>query len=571
MDSNTINDEDIIVINGKDINKIESFDKFEFNEEINNAIVYMGYEKPSKIQSYVIPIIMKGKDLVMQSQTGSDETIAFLLSTLQTIDCDYDGCQVIIISNSRELAIQTTEIFDALTENIKYATRTLMLEYSKIDNIKTQYIIGTPYEVWKTLNTLKLQIDTTKIKCLIIDEADDIIKNIKRQGNIEATPYELVEAIKNIIPQEAQTILVSATYPQILEKLKNKFVKENNVVCIKISADFVPKTITQFYLVPEKSKDIEIVKIFDYFTEEKFKKTDVEGKEMFEMRQVIVFASTEQEAVDLGKYIKNRTSYRAYVLKSKNNDKINKIMKRFRNREFQFLITNDVISRKRIDIDNIGMVINLEFPYKYDEKDNKTNQFDIKTYIHRIGITGRFEKKGIAITFVTEDEQKKIKEMKMEDKLGLKYLETNKLEQIHEILKGNLKSPQKSENKNIDKDEEKKNENTQTTPGSTQYNTVSENVSGITKTTRTSEIDKKEEQKQNTSGFGMFGTTNVSGIDKKEEQKQNTNPFSNTGTTGSTTNPFSNTRTNPFSTTGTTGLTNVFGTTETTKSTNNPF
>ena len=570
MDSNIINDEDIIVINGKDINKIESFDKFEFKEEINNAIVYMGYEKPSKIQSYAIPIIMKGKDLVMQSQTGSGETIAFLLSTLQAIDCDYDGCQVIIISNSRELAIQTTEVFDALTENIKYATRTLILEYSKIDNIKTKYIIGTPYEV---LETLKSQINTEKIKCLIIDEADDIIKNTEKQRNMEAkTPYESVKAIKDMIPKETQTILVSATYPQTLKGLENEFVNENNVAYIEVSADFVPKTITQFYLTVPKNEKVEtIVKIFDYFTEEKFKKTDVEGKEMFEMRQVIVFASTEQEEDDLYRYMKNRTSYRAYVLKSKNNDKINKIMKRFRNREFQFLITNDVISRKRIDIDNIGMVINLEFPYKYDEKDNKTNQFDIKTYIHRISITGRFEKKGIAITFVTEDEQKKIKEMEMENKLGLKYLETNKLEQIHEILKGNLKSQQKSENKNIDKDEEKKNENTQTTPGSTQYNTASENVSETTITTGTSEIDKKEEQKQNTIGFGMFGTTNVSGIDKKEEQKQNTNPFGNTGTTGSTTNPFSNTRTNPFDIPGTTGSTNVFGTTETTKSTNNPF
>ncbi|EKE42116.1 hypothetical protein ENUP19_0040G0008 [Entamoeba nuttalli] len=418
---NIIKDEDIIVKGGE--GKATSFQECKLNEDILDGINGMGYITPSQIQSYAIPIILKGKNLVMQSQSGSGKTMAFLLSTLQLINREDPFCQVIIIVNTRELARQTASIFDELTELMDDVTRLLCLPGYEGD-IKSQYLIGTASSIYKTIE-IGLQTNDfkpEKVKFLVIDEADAILNTKLSPGANGLSVYQSVCEIKKIIPFNVQTILVSATYPDQMSKLETQFIG-NNASHILIRQNEVPLTICQLYMnIPSSQRPKVILDIFKQIILSSKDESVLSG-----CGQAVVFTNRKTEAIDLMNYL-NKNNIQTLVLMAGNNDIRDEVIDAFRNHKINFLITTDVMARG-IDILDVNFVINLELPLIFPSQN-----IDITTYIHRIGRTGRIGYKGLALTFLEANQELPFKQITTKKNMVVDEFSLDLLDQINDIL-----------------------------------------------------------------------------------------------------------------------------------------
>ena len=340
------------------------------NELVLKGIYNYGYEKPSPIQRVAIKPIIDKRDVVIQSHSGTGKTATFIIGLLQLMDQNIHEPQCIVISNTRELADQTYKVFKQLSfyTDIKCNLcigGDLQHKYTT-DSIKEQVIIGTPGRISDLLN--KNIINKESIRLIIIDEADDVLSNSFRKQ---------IKKIFQQIPKECQVVLVSATIPPEMSSLLEHIMKPNYMSILVKDDELTLDGIKQFYIhIDEQYKLSALMDLYKYM----------------DIGQAIVYCNKKNKADEL-KYALMEKDFSTSILHGDLMQKEREeIMIDFRSGKTRLLITTDILSRG-IDIQQVSLVINFDMP-KYPQ-----------TYIHRIGRSGRFGRKGCAINFVTRKEK----------------------------------------------------------------------------------------------------------------------------------------------------------------------
>jgi ATP-dependent RNA helicase DeaD len=350
------------------------FEEFKISEEILKAINNLGYENPSEVQAAVIPIALEGKDIIVRSQTGSGKTAAFAIPLCENIDTEETEPQALILSPTRELALQVSQ---DITQIGRYKKIRAIAVFGKqpIEMQKKQLkqrvhvVVGTP---GRTLDHIERgSINLNKVKYLILDEADEMLS----MGFIEQ-----VEAVIKAVPKNRVTMLFSATIPESIEAICMKYMV--NPVKIEMDSEkLTVEKIDQVCYEVEEDKKLSLLKRTLY----------IENPD-----SCIVFCKTKENVDVITDQMKNRhyscVKIHGGLLQTERLD----AMERFKKGEFRFLVATDVAARG-IDVEDITHIINYDLPL---EKEN---------YVHRIGRTGRAGKKGRAITFTTHHEKRFLK------------------------------------------------------------------------------------------------------------------------------------------------------------------
>ncbi|MDF2541329.1 MAG: dbpA [Herbinix sp.] len=374
-----------------------TFKDFKLSEEIRKALYYLGYEKPTKVQKAVIPEAMNRKDLIVKSQTGSGKTAAFAIPICELTDWLMNKPQALILTPTRELAIQVQEDFTNIgrLKRIKavavYGKQPIAIQKIELKQ-KTHVVIGTPGRVADLIERGDLVLD--QIQFLILDEADEMLA----MGFLTQ-----VEGILNQLPKDRVTMLFSATMSDEIKKLALNHMRQ--IEEIEIQSDVVTVEETKHYKihVSEEEKDTLLKAI-----------TVMESPD-----SCMIFCQTQERVEELF-YLLKKQGYPCNRIHGgmEQQDRM-KAMNSFKRGEFRYLIATNVAARG-IDVESVSLVINYDIPH---EKEG---------YVHRTGRTGRAGQEGRAITFVTKAQESYLKELEKFIGFEIPIMEKPTKEQILE-------------------------------------------------------------------------------------------------------------------------------------------
>ena len=377
----------------QDCNTIERWDELEINQSILRGIYAYGFEVPSPIQKQSIkPMIMK-KDIIAQAQSGTGKTGCFTVGTLAIIDTKSNNLQALLLSPTRELAMQTKTVIDAIAVFDKNFKSQLLIGGTntdicirEINNYKPQVIIGCPGRVYDMLR--RKNISPSGIKLIVLDEADEILS------------FGFKEQIYNIfqyMPQDIQVGLFSATMPQEILNIADKFTRTPVKILVKSEA-LTLDGISQYHVcIDNDEQKYECIK--DIYSS-------------FSMAQCIIYCNSVHRVSELYEAMKNDNYPVGQIHSSMDKDKRTESYKKFKSGETRVLISSDVTSRG-IDIQQVSTVINFDLP-------NCEH-----TYLHRVGRSGRWGRKGVAINFVTRRDTLKLKEIETHYSLQIPEMPSN--------------------------------------------------------------------------------------------------------------------------------------------------
>ncbi|MFI3308038.1 MAG: DEAD/DEAH box helicase [Mycoplasmatota bacterium] len=354
---------------------MNDFKTLGLSKEVLNSIETLGYEKPSKIQEDIIPLIINGYDVIGQAQTGTGKTLAFAASILSKIDIKKNVVQAIILTPTRELAMQVCKEFRGLTQSKSFD---IVAVYGG-DSIERQIkdlkkgadvVVGTPGRVLDLLKRKRLKLDD--ISFFVLDEADEMLN----MGFLED-----IETVLKTTNDEKQILMFSATMPKSIKSLARNYMSEKyEHIVVKSDTKTSDNVLEQYTLVNEKYRLEILCRILDY---RNFAKT-------------IIFCHTKKECDELVTELQAKN----YSIETMHGDIAQsmrmKTLERFKNGSFKVLIATDVAARG-IHIDNIDLVVNYKVPRESE------------TYVHRIGRTGRAGNKGESITLLTHKEMSKLR------------------------------------------------------------------------------------------------------------------------------------------------------------------
>ena len=349
------------------IKRYNNFDDMELKENLLRGIYSYGFEKPSIIQQKAIIPIINGQDIIAQAQSGTGKTGTFSIGVLQKIDTTLNACQAIILSPSRELALQTFNVMNNLNTYLKIKINLciggITQNYKELRN-NNHIVVGTPGRINNLIeNNI---IKTNNLKLVIIDEADEMLS------------YEFKAQIKDIIvklPEKSQICLFSATISKDVLDLTDKFMNNPQHILIK-NEELTLEGIKQFYImVGENKYKLDVLK--DLY-------------KTISLGQTIIYVNNIKRVENLCKLLERENYSVTFIHGNMEQKERNEIMNNFRLGKERVLITTDLLARG-IDIQQVSVVINYDLP-PLKRKDN---------YIHRIGRSGRYGKKGVAINFVT--------------------------------------------------------------------------------------------------------------------------------------------------------------------------
>tara|TARA_B100001094_G_scaffold304554_1_gene333623 strand:+ start:607 stop:1743 length:1137 start_codon:yes stop_codon:yes gene_type:complete len=356
-----------------------SFDNLGINDNLLRGIYSYGFEKPSNIQNKSIPIINTGKDIIAQSQSGTGKTGAFTIGALNNIDIENKSVQAIIISPTHELAEQTYEVITNLSSymkdiNIKKVIGKTNMNQSKIElETNPQILIATPGRLLDMIN--RKYIFTDNIKMLIFDEADEILS----RGFMD-TIYQIIR----FIPSDTQILLFSATIPSEILSLAEKFMTNPEQILVN-KEELTLEGIKQFYVncnIYKWKYDV-LYELYDSIS----------------INQCIIYINTKSTLINLAQKLEEDNYPISYIHGELTSELRKKNLEDFKNGQTRILLSTDLLSRG-IDIQQLSLVINFDLPK------NK------ETYIHRIGRSGRYGRKGIAINFICNNEMDELDELK---------------------------------------------------------------------------------------------------------------------------------------------------------------
>jgi ATP-dependent RNA helicase DeaD len=343
------------------------FTELGLSEEVLKAIDKLGFEQAAPIQAAAIPLLMEGKDIVGQSQTGSGKTAAFGIPAVEKVDPSLRAVQVLILCPTRELAIQVSEEIHKLAL-FKRGINALPIyggqSYERqFDGLRrgAQIVIGTPGRIMDHMRRGTLRLETVKLA--ILDEAD-VMLNMGFRDDIEL--------ILQSVPKERQTVFFSATMPRPIRDLIEKYAHEPQNVKIEQKAMTVPTVEQVYYEVDRRFKIELLTRLID----------------IHDLKLGIIFCNTKRMVDDLVDHLE-AAGYMADRLHGDMTQAMrDRVMNKFRKSSLEFLVATDIAARG-IDVDDVQVVFNYDLPY------------DGEDYVHRIGRTGRAGRAGRAISFVS--------------------------------------------------------------------------------------------------------------------------------------------------------------------------
>lgn len=342
------------------------FSELGLSPELLKAVDKLGFEQASPIQAEAIPLLMAGKDIVGQSQTGSGKTAAFAIPAIEKTDPRQRVPQVLILCPTRELAVQVSEEVHKLALFKRgihalpiYGGQSYERQFWGLKQ-GAQIIIGTPGRVMDHLRRGTLRLDTVKIA--VLDEADVMLNMGFRED---------IETILQSVPAERQTVFFSATMPKPIRELIEKFSRQPVNVRIEQKALTVASIEQAYYEVDRRFKVELLTRLVD----------------IHDFKLGIIFCNTKRMVDELADHLE-AAGYSADRLHGDMNQaQRDRVMNKFRKSGLEFLIATDVAARG-IDVDDVEVVFNYDLPY------------DPEDYVHRIGRTGRAGRSGVAISFV---------------------------------------------------------------------------------------------------------------------------------------------------------------------------
>ena len=349
------------------------FSQFNLGPNLLQALTELGYTEATDVQAKVIPMMLAGRDIIAQSQTGSGKTAAFALPILQKITEANGprGVQALAFTPTRELAIQVAAAISNYGKHTKVSVLPVYggqsYQTSKRQLKKgVDVIVGTPGRL-QDLMRQKL-LDFSNLRSVILDEADEMLS------------MGFIEDIQNILsetPAKRQTTLFSATMSKQIRRLADKYMIEAQSVSIQRQQLVVASIEQRYYLVNEKDKLAALTRLF----------------EVEQLGPTLIFTRTRINSSKLA----NNLIQRGYPAEALNGDLAQdariRVLNRFRSGQIKVLVATDVAARG-LDIDNISHVFNYDIPT------------DLEAYVHRIGRTGRAGKDGIAISLITPGEKR---------------------------------------------------------------------------------------------------------------------------------------------------------------------
>jgi ATP-dependent RNA helicase len=363
-------DENITFDTSKGVKVVSTFDSMGIREDLLRGLYSYGFEKPSAIQQRAIVPITSGRDVIAQAQSGTGKTSMISLALCQMLDTNTREIQALVLSPTRELATQTEKTALALGNFMNVQVHACIGGRSIGDDIRkldhgVHIVSGTPGRVFDMIKRRNLR--TRNIKALILDEADEMLnKGFKEQ----------IYDVYRYLPPETQVVLVSATLPQEVLEMSTKFMTDPIRILVKRD-ELTLEGIKQFFVAVEKEewKFDTLCDLYDTLT----------------ITQAVIFCNTKRK-VD---WLTDKMRQNNFTVSSMHGDMPQKerdaIMGEFRGGTTRVLITTDVWARG-IDVQQVSLVINYDLP------NNREN------YIHRIGRSGRYGRKGVAINFVKADD-----------------------------------------------------------------------------------------------------------------------------------------------------------------------
>ena len=370
-------DEALVFESSEEVKVVKRFDEMNLREELLRGIYAYGFEKPSAVQQRAILPILTGRDVIVQSQSGTGKTCVFGVGALQNIEVGVREPQVLILSPTRELAEQSQRVSMALGDFMNIGVHACIGGKSIGEDIRkldhgVHIVSGTPGRVADMIQRRNLR--TRAIKMLILDEADEMLnKGFKEQ----------VYDIYRYLPFNLQVVVVSATLPQEILALTNNFMK--NPVRILVKRDELSlEMIKQFFVAVEREewKFDTLCDLYDTLV----------------ITQAVIFCNSRRKV----EWLTSKMREAHFTVVAMHGDMPQKerdaIMEDFRSGASRVLIATDIWGRG-LDVQQVSLVINYDIP---------TNR---ELYIHRIGRSGRFGRKGVAINFVRNEDMRLLKDI----------------------------------------------------------------------------------------------------------------------------------------------------------------
>ncbi|KAL7553874.1 hypothetical protein ACHAWF_018283 [Thalassiosira exigua] len=362
---------------GDDAAPCPTFDAMSLKPALLRGIYAHGFEKPSAIQQRAVRPIVRGRDVVAQSQSGTGKTAVFGIATLQLLDERCGDPQALILSPTRELAEQTQRVVGSLGDYMNVKCRACIGGRSLGEDRKAlregaQVISGTPGRVYDLIK--RGDLGTRSLKAFVIDEADEmLVKGFKEQ----------IYDIYRHLPPATQVVLVSATLPPEVLERRRKFMTDPIRILVRRD-ELTLEGIRQFYVAVEKEewKFDTLCDLYDTLT----------------VTQAVIFCNTRQKVDWLAGKMKEAKFTVAAIHGDMTQEDRERVMEEFRSGSSRVLIATDLWGRG-IDVQQVSLVVCYDLPPNRE------------LYIHRIGRSGRFGRRGVAINFVREEDARALQDL----------------------------------------------------------------------------------------------------------------------------------------------------------------
>jgi len=354
----------------EEVDVVPTFDSMGIREDLLRGIYAYGFEKPSAIQQRAIKQIIKGRDVIAQAQSGTGKTATFSISTLQVLDTSVRETQALILCPTRELAQQVQKVILALGDYMNVQAHVCIGGTNVGEDIRKldfgqHVVVGTPGRTFDMIRRRNLR--TRNIKLLILDEADEMLNRGFKEQIYDVYRY---------LPPATQVVLVSATLPHEILEMTHKFMSDPIRILVKRD-ELTLEGIKQFFVAVEREewKFDTLCDLYDTLT----------------ITQAVIFCSTKRKVDWLAEKMREANFTVSAMHGDMPQKERNEIMREFRSGQTRVLISTDVWARG-LDVPQVSLIINYDLPNNRE------------LYIHRIGRSGRYGRKGVAINFVRNDD-----------------------------------------------------------------------------------------------------------------------------------------------------------------------
>lgn len=362
-----------------EVRVFSSWDELELNTDLLRGIYSYGFEKPSPIQSKAIYPIIQGRDLIAQAQSGTGKTGSFTVGALSRIDLNENSNQILIMAPTHELAHQITNVLQNLSSMMNGIRLKTIVGGSSIDDDAEDMrknpphiIVGCPGRIYDMIR--RRHISANKLKLVILDEADEMLSSgFKDQ----------VYNIFKYLDRDVQIALFSATLPSNIYQITSKFMRNPVKICVKAET-LTLEGIKQYYIAmnDDREKYLTLKDLYQHIS----------------VSQCIIYANSIKRVIDLCEAMKEDGFPVCCIHSNMDKYEREKVFGEFRKGSSRVLISSNVTARG-IDIQQVGVVINFDLPR------------DVHNYLHRIGRSGRWGRKGTGINFITRRDIYKMKEI----------------------------------------------------------------------------------------------------------------------------------------------------------------